>query len=696
MEEGEPSRASTPPPATPRTEDPQPGSSTQVEGLPPPTVDFEDCLISSGEDEGMEDGTTALPSTSMGIPTWVPAGERTDPTIKFASAQRGQGRPRKDGTGPFIDSDQEQLEMEVRGETASDEEEEEVMPPSLTGPQKREAVRSITKMEKGSTEELYKSFDRKLLTIEKIRQCSKNIRGQQSGRIKMNVFVLREVLKTLTSRAAHGGDPGFWKARFIAEKRNNAALKAQVRQIDTQMKLQRVELAELREREGRRPLCEPMPSPTRGGSPLPPLSMDRAEVLSPAQEREDEGMECDTPLQVPIEISLKGIMEALQTLTNRMEALESGLIKTRLPPSAPSAPPAPDRKTKGPKKRKRTKKVSLKKAAPNTKAAKTSGTGNQPNKDEEQLRGGGGVLLEIPGKREKAETKASYLASEMRIAIGDTDDVAIKRPSRRLDLRLSGIMKSVSPEDVREALAKVGECSPKKIKLGPWHPLIRGKRSIWAQGPDRAAVKAAEAGRVKVGWSDFGVVLLESRPARCYRCHARGHMRQSCPSTVDRTDCCMNCGEKEHKLAQCKVPAHCPICVTKGGKEVNHRAGSESCPPVPPRRKPPSRPMREEREVVPGGGGESNKGPTPSTKRTTPPVEEDPEPTRPAPVRDSVEVEELPVVPMEVEPKGPTSGQKRARAKGEEGEENPTSGTPTRPTKVKILEKRVNERLPTE
>ncbi|XP_067204498.1 uncharacterized protein [Linepithema humile] len=407
MEEGEPVRASTPPPATPgtedpvslslggkesgepngattlppttsRTEDPQPGPSTQVEGLPPPTVDFEDCLITSGEDEGMEDGTTAPPSTSTGIPSWVPAGERTDPSKRFASARRAQGRPRKDGTGPFIDSETEELEMVVRGETASEEEEIEVVPPSLTGPQKREAARSIQKMERGSTEELYKSFDRKLLTIEQIRQCSRNIRGQQSGRIKMNVFVLREVLKTLTSRAAHGGDPGFWKARYLAEKRSNATLKAQVRQIDTQMKLQRVDLAEMRERErerereGRRQPCEPMLSPTRGVSPLPRPSTDGVEEISPAQEGgRDEGMECDSVPQIPIEISLKGIMEALQTLTSRMEKLESGISEARLPPSASHVvPTAPGRGAKGQRKKKRTTKAPLKKDASGSKKAK--------------------------------------------------------------------------------------------------------------------------------------------------------------------------------------------------------------------------------------------------------------------------------------------------------------------------------------
>nr|XP_012218590.1 PREDICTED: uncharacterized protein LOC105669940 [Linepithema humile] len=195
---------------------------------------------------------------------------------------------------------------------------------------------------------------------------------------------------------------------------------------------------------------------------------------------------------------------------------------------------------------------------------------------------GGGLLLEIPGNRKEAEMKASRLTSAMNVVLDQTEDVKITRPTRRLDLRLREIGPTeANLEDIRAAVAKAGGCSPNEVRVGNIPTIVRGVCTVWVQCPDRAAIKAAKLGRVTEGWSTIEVELLKSRPARCYRCHARGHLQQCCPSGIDRTACCMNCGEGGHRLAQCRKPAHCPVCALKGEK-ANHRAGSESCPPIPP------------------------------------------------------------------------------------------------------------------
>ncbi|XP_067215690.1 serine/arginine repetitive matrix protein 1-like [Linepithema humile] len=311
----------------------------------------------------------------------------------------------------------------------------------------------------------------------------------------------------------------------------------------------------------------------------------------------------------------------------------------------------------------------------------------------------GGLLLEIPGEREAAKVKASRLASAMIIALGQSEDVKISRPTRRLDLRLHGIGPEANSEDIREAVAMAGECSPNEVRVGAIpSSTTRGVNTVWVQCPDRAAVKAAELGQVTGGWSTIKVELLKSRPARCYRCHARGHMQQRCPSGIDRTACCINCGEEGHRLAQCRKPAHCPVCAQKGEK-ANHRAGSESCPPIEPRKRTPA-PPRKERRTAPGEGGEPQRGITPSVERTALPAKEESEPPRSAPVRGSVEEDELPPVQMEIEPQGPTTRLKRAREEGgEEEESNPSfpTSTPSRRSKVKVVERpEEEERPPTE
>ncbi|XP_067213171.1 uncharacterized protein [Linepithema humile] len=781
---------------------PQPGPSTRVEGLPPPAVDFEDCLLSSEEEETALGGAPS--SNVSGASKKIPKGKGANWSERFSWAYRAQGRPCADGSGPFISHDEIRMEQDRDVCSNSEEEgrEEEIVPPAFTGPQKRVAVGKIEKMERGSTEELYKKFDRELLTIERIRQCSKNIRGQQSGRLKMGVFVMRQALKTLAGRAINTGDPGMWKTKCINAEREIIDLKVELNKLKRTLKQRNSEIADIRAGERARPLGErELVPPTRGGSPLPPDIVVEEGTNPQGFDMEVERPDSPALPPVSVEMSLKGIHEALMGLNQRMEALEIQAEKTRINQSAPFAiPAAGSRVTKGTRKRKGTKKVASKKAplvkAPPskrtgkplrgevggmspppstpTRAQQTStdtgpgeparepvssGPQNPPTgptwaevtasqsvgnrtrasqpaitppsqrkeEDKKKERAAtirrakrrmprcaaihisvkepgsysevlkearkeisldelditeirqkraftGGLLLELPGgKREESEARASRLATVMQGVFEGNENVRITRPSHRLGLRLTGSAVSVMPEEIRDAIAKVGGCSPTEINVGPWRPPPkRGTMNIWVQGPDKAAIKAAEVGKIKAGWASFKVELQASKPSRCYRCHARGHVRQYCPSAVDRTNCCLNCGSEGHKVAQCKAKAHCPICAPKG-KKADHRAGTEECPLIPPRRKPPP-PTRteeeEDREAALRGGGDPRNGPPPPAEETASlAVIEESEPQRSAPGRDSAVEDRTPTTQMESEPAGPTPGFKRAREEDDEGVE---------------------------
>jgi hypothetical protein len=76
----------------------------------------------------------------------------------------------------------------------------------------------------------------------------------------------------------------------------------------------------------------------------------------------------------------------------------------------------------------------------------------------------GGIVIEIPGP-DSAE-KADKFAAEMRKVLGD--EARVTRPSRTLDLRISGVEESVTVEELLSAVAVLGGCGRDQIRLGPF------------------------------------------------------------------------------------------------------------------------------------------------------------------------------------------------------------------------------------
>ncbi|XP_011701454.1 PREDICTED: uncharacterized protein LOC105458086 [Wasmannia auropunctata] len=202
----------------------------------------------------------------------------------------------------------------------------------------------------------------------------------------------------------------------------------------------------------------------------------------------------------------------------------------------------------------------------------------------------GGVLIEIPG--ENTSPAADTLARKLRDAFQETN-ILIKRPMLRGEIRLTGLDASVTTDELIETLAKAGECDSTNVRLGSFRIARNGQRTVWLQCPLYSAHRLAESGRLRVGWSTALVTLLRRRPLQCFKCFATGHVRDRCPSGVDRSDKCFNCGEPGHTARDCGRPPCCPICKEKGLRH-DHRAGSEVCPPCPPRRDQRGSPRRTE------------------------------------------------------------------------------------------------------
>ncbi|KAL0858652.1 hypothetical protein ABMA27_012478 [Loxostege sticticalis] len=197
----------------------------------------------------------------------------------------------------------------------------------------------------------------------------------------------------------------------------------------------------------------------------------------------------------------------------------------------------------------------------------------------------GGKLLEIPGAT--SGDKADALAAKLKEVL-PAELVRVSRPTKTVDVRLSGLDDSVTKDEVAEAVSRVGGCAADSIKVGEIRESWAGNGTVVVKVPVAAAKKISQ-GRLLVGWVSCRVQVLETKPMRCYRCMESGHVRQQCPNETDRSEMCYRCGGLGHKARECTAAApHCPICADLG-KPASHKVGSKNC--APPKRGKVSKPV---------------------------------------------------------------------------------------------------------
>ncbi|XP_039312408.1 uncharacterized protein LOC120359335 [Solenopsis invicta] len=147
----------------------------------------------------------------------------------------------------------------------------------------------------------------------------------------------------------------------------------------------------------------------------------------------------------------------------------------------------------------------------------------------------GGIILELPG--EESAPKADRLAEKLVAALGESG-VRVSRPVPTAEVRVSGFDDSITAAEVAAAITVAGGCAAADILVNGLRPGVGGLRGAWARVPKAAALKAAKSGRLRVGWTMARVELLEARPMQCHRCLEVGHVRNKCPSEVDRSGLC--------------------------------------------------------------------------------------------------------------------------------------------------------------
>lgn len=187
----------------------------------------------------------------------------------------------------------------------------------------------------------------------------------------------------------------------------------------------------------------------------------------------------------------------------------------------------------------------------------------------------GALLIEVMGKGNSE--RANRLASHIRDVLKDEADV--RRPVRRARLRLSGMDDSVTKDEIVCTLSGVGECSYEEIKISELRLGYNGLYQTFAQLPLAAALRVANCGRVRMGWSSVRVDLLRERPSQCYKCWDFGHVRGLCRSSVDYTGRCFGCGGEGHTANACTAELRCLVCANRGDPS-SHRIGSAACEAV--------------------------------------------------------------------------------------------------------------------
>lgn len=169
--------------------------------------------------------------------------------------------------------------------------------------------------------------------------------------------------------------------------------------------------------------------------------------------------------------------------------------------------------------------------------------------------------------------------------VGDRADIS--RPTKLVDLRVSGLDETATEEDVATAMARVGGCAPGLIKVRAIRSSAWGQCSALVRCPAAAAKALVAGGKLPVGWTMATISSVAVQPTRCFKCMALGHTRALCPSEAEHGSKCFRCGVEGHLAATCDAVAKCAVCA-QAGRPHGHRMGGSNCIPPKIRGRAPS------------------------------------------------------------------------------------------------------------
>ncbi|EFN68990.1 hypothetical protein EAG_02451, partial [Camponotus floridanus] len=173
----------------------------------------------------------------------------------------------------------------------------------------------------------------------------------------------------------------------------------------------------------------------------------------------------------------------------------------------------------------------------------------------------GAIVIEVSGPQSKQ--LASVLGSRLSEALGK--EARVKNPVAMGELRIRGIDPSTTTEEIKGELEILGGCTRSDFKVSPINNMRDGMGIAWITCPLDIALKIAEHGHLKLGWTRVKIELMKKRPVQCFRCWHFGHVRTNCRSDRDRTGMCFRCGLTGHNAANCGAGMpKCAVCEELG------------------------------------------------------------------------------------------------------------------------------------
>lgn len=103
----------------------------------------------------------------------------------------------------------------------------------------------------------------------------------------------------------------------------------------------------------------------------------------------------------------------------------------------------------------------------------------------------GGMVIEIPG--EGATDKADVLAERLRQVLAN-EEISIRRPSKRIDLKVIGMEDTTSKEEIASAFSEVGGCGVNELRVSDIRRTAKGMRIARIQCPIETAIKILNRG----------------------------------------------------------------------------------------------------------------------------------------------------------------------------------------------------------
>lgn len=145
---------------------------------------------------------------------------------------KGRSRPRKDGSGSFV-------EVEVSSGTSSEEKgtaaPQPLAPPDLTGAQRDRAKLEAQKLEGRPTEGLVKTAESYLSIVEEARGASRNLQGGVSEKIKFSTYLALPAVRELGIRATEQGDLGFLRRRVSELEVENGTFRSKIVHLEARL-----------------------------------------------------------------------------------------------------------------------------------------------------------------------------------------------------------------------------------------------------------------------------------------------------------------------------------------------------------------------------------------------------------------------------------------------------------------------------